>query len=160
MAQFVGTHEGKLDGKNRISVPAAFRPDGERAGTEQLAFRLSHQRPCIEAQSRGAFDRMLASIARLPMLSEERDDFESALIAETALLRVDGEGRVILPGEMLKDAGLAIGAELSIVGKGERFEIWPRAAWKAHVAAARLRVHERRATLDVSGLNTTPQVVS
>lgn len=154
MRRFVGTAESKLDGKNRIQVPVGFRGDAE-----QLAFRLSHQRPCIEAQSAVAFDAILASIARLPILSDERDDMETTMIAETALLRLDGDGRVILPAEMLREAGLTPGTDITIAGKGEKFEIWARAAWKDHVAGAKRRVLDRKQTLDVLGLNTTPQGV-
>jgi len=151
MVQFVGTQDGKLDSKNRIQVPAGFRAEIDRTGTEQLAFRLSHQRPCIEAVTRPAFDAMLAAIARLPLLSTQRDDLESTLIGETALLRVDGEGRVVLPAELLADANLSTGTPLTLVGKGEKFEIWARDAWKAHVSAARRRLADGGVTLDVVG---------
>jgi MraZ protein len=160
MAQFIGTHDGKLDGKNRILVPAAFRAEVERAGGDPVAFRASHQRPCIEAQPRAAFDAIFASIARMPMLSAERDEMESVMLAETHLLRIDGEGRVILPGMMLEDAGLTQGTELAIVGKGDRFEIWAKPAWRAYVAEARKRMLERNATLDVAPLPTTPRSMS
>ena len=158
MGEFVGTCDGKLDSKNRILIPSEFRHEGRNAA-EQLAFRLSFQRPCIEAQSRAAFDAMRASIARLPMLSEERDEMESAIIAETALIRPDSESRLVLPPEMLREAGFTPGTELALVGKGDRFEIWSRAEWQAQRATMRSRVRERGLTLPVQTLSPTPGTV-
>jgi MraZ protein len=148
MSEFVGTVPGKLDSKNRILIPSEFRPEGRNAA-EQIAFRLSYQRPCIEAQSRAAFDELRAAIARMPLLSEERDEMESAIIAETHLIRPDGESRVILPPEMMREAGFTPGTELAFVGKGDRFEIWSRAEWHAQRTAVRQRVRERGLTLPV-----------
>ncbi len=159
MGEFVGTRDGKLDSKNRILIPADFRPEG-RDAAEQLAFRVSFQRPCIEAQSRIAFDALLASIARMPMLSEERDEMESAIIAETALIRPDNESRVVLPPEMLREAGFAPGTELALVGKGDRFEIWSRAGWQAQRASVLNRARERGLTLPAQALPPTPSAVS
>lgn len=148
MSEFVGTCDGKVDTKNRILIPADFRPEGRQAA-EQLAFRLSYQRPCIEAQSRAAFDALRAAIARMPMLSAERDEMESGIIAETHLIRPDGESRVILPPEMMREAGFTPGTELALVGKGDRFEIWSRAEWQAQRSAVRSRLREREITLPV-----------
>lgn len=148
MSEFVGTSDGKVDSKNRILIPADFRPDGRQAA-EQLAFRVSYQRPCVEAQSRAAFDGLRAAIARMPMLSDERDEMESAIIAETHLIRPDGESRVILPPEMMREAGFAPGTELALVGKGDRFEIWNRTEWQAQRTSVRNRVRKRGLTLPV-----------
>jgi len=148
MNEFVGTLPGKVDSKNRILIPADFRPEG-RGAAEQIAFRLSYQRPCIEAQSRASFDELRAAIARMPLLSEERDEMESAIIAETHLIRPDGESRIILPPDMMREAGFTPGTELALVGKGDRFEIWSRTGWDAQRAAVRKNVRERGLTLPV-----------
>jgi len=148
MSEFVGTCDGKVDSKNRILIPVDFRPEGRNAA-EQIAFRLSYQRRCIEAQSRASFDELRAAIARMPLLSEERDEMESAIIAETHLIRPDGESRVILPPEMMREAGFAPGTELALVGKGDRFEIWARSDWQAQRAAVKAKLRERGLTLPV-----------
>ncbi len=158
MTQFVGTHFGKLDRKGRTSVPALFRAELEAAATSHLVLRRSHQHPCIEARSRAAFQRMLDSILSMEHFSEDREDLEAGLVADSTPLRIDGDGRIMLPDELVAEAGL--GENVAFLGKGDRFEIWDADAAKAHVAEAKRRVFEKRLTLPASPLNTTPRAVS
>ncbi|WP_203073809.1 division/cell wall cluster transcriptional repressor MraZ [Falsiroseomonas ponticola] len=157
MTQFVGTHFGKRDAKGRISVPAPFRAELEAAATNQLVFRVSHQHPCIEARSRAVFQQMLDSILRLDHFSEEREALEAGIVADSMMLRIDGEGRLVLPEDMADEVGLK--GDLAFLGKGDRFEIWDAAAARAHVAAAKALVRERRLTIAATPLNTNPKSV-
>jgi MraZ protein len=155
MTQFVGTHFGKLDRKGRISVPAPFRAELEAAATSHLVFRISHQHPCIEARSRAVFQHMLESILALEHFSEDRETLEAGIIADSTMLRIDGEGRLVLPENMVAEIGLT--ENVAFLGKGDRFEIWDAEAAKAHVAEAKARVREKRLTLAAMPLNTTPR---
>jgi MraZ protein len=157
MTQFVGTHFGKLDRKGRISVPAQFRAELEAAATSHLVFRTSHEHPCIEARSRPVFQRMLDSVQALPHFSEEREVLETTLIAGSEMLRIDGDGRLILPESMI--AEVELGDQVAFLGKGDRFEIWNEATARAHVAEAKLRMREKRLTVAASVLPTTPRAV-
>lgn len=158
MTQFVGTHFGKLDRKGRISVPAPFRAELEAAATSHLVFRVSHQHPCIEARSRAVFQHMLESILRLEHFSEDRETLEAGIVADSTMLRLDGDGRLVLPEEMVGEIGLQ--ENIAFLGKGDRFEIWDADAARAHVAEAKQRVREKRLTLAATPLNPTPRGVS
>lgn len=158
MTQFVGTHFGKLDRKGRISVPAIFRAELDAAATNQLVFRISHQHACIEARSRAVFQHMLESILALEHFSEDRDALEAGIIADSIVVRIDGDGRLVLPEEMVSE--LALGENVAFLGKGDRFEIWQEAAARAHVAEAKQRVREKRLTLAATPLSPTPRGVA
>ncbi|WP_270936877.1 division/cell wall cluster transcriptional repressor MraZ [Falsiroseomonas oryzae] len=155
MTQFVGTHFGKVDRKGRISVPASFRQELEAAGVTQIAFRVSHQYPCIEARSRAEFERMVEAIRMLDSYSEEREAWEAGFISVTEILRYDGEGRLVLPAQMVESIGLPEG--IAFLGKSDRFEIWEEAAGRAHVAEAMAQVREKKLRLPSLPLNTTPR---
>jgi MraZ protein len=157
MTQFVGTHFGKLDRKGRISVPAPFRAELEAAATSHLVFRVGHQNPCIEARSRAVFQHMLDSILSLEHFSEDREALEAGIIADSTMLRLDGDGRLVLPEEMVKE--VALDENIAFLGKGDRFEIWDAEKARAHVAEAKARVREKRLTLAAMPLNTTPRAV-
>ncbi|OYW08082.1 MAG: hypothetical protein B7Z53_05310 [Rhodospirillales bacterium 12-71-4] len=162
MTQFVGTHTGKLDRKGRISVPAPFRAELEAAATNQLVFRTSHTHPCIEARSRPVFQKIVYGIQDLPHFSEERELLEATLISGSEMLKLDSEGRLVLPEEMIAECEL--GDQVAFLGKGDRFEIWNEAAARAHIADSKKRVRELRLTVSASGagaspLNTTPRSV-
>jgi MraZ protein len=154
MTQFVGTHFGKLDRKGRIAVPAPFRAELEAAATAHLVFRVSHQNPCIEARSRPVFQQMVESIRRMPHFSEDRETMEAGLIADSAMLRIDGDGRLVLPEDMVN--ALALEENIAFLGKGDRFEIWNADAARAHVAEAKARVRDRKLTLEAMPLHANP----
>ena len=155
MTHFVGTHFGKLDRKGRISVPAPFRAELEAAGVTQIAFRMSHQLPCIEARSRADFERIVDSIRRLDSYSEEREAWEAGFISVTEMLRFDGEGRLVLPEHMIAALGLPEG--VAFLGKSDRFEIWEAEAGRAHVAEQLAAMREKRFRLPALPLNATPR---
>ncbi|MGG5889400.1 division/cell wall cluster transcriptional repressor MraZ [Falsiroseomonas sp. HC035] len=154
----MGTHFGKLDRKGRISVPAQFRAELESAATSHLVFRTSHQHPCIEARSRPVFQHIIESIQGLPHFSEEREVLEATLISGSEMLRIDGDGRLILPPDMISEVEL--GDQVAFLGKGDRFEIWNEDAARAHVAEAKQKMREKRLTVAASVLPTTPRGVS
>lgn len=160
MTQFVGTHFGKLDRKGRISVPASFRAELEAAGVTQIAFRISHQYPCIEARSRAEFERMVSAIRTLDSYSEEREAWEAGFISVTEMLRFDGEGRLVLPEHMVGDVGLPLEGAVAFLGKSDRFEIWEAEAGKAHVAEQRGALRKNGFRLPSLPLNTTPRSVA
>lgn len=158
MTQFVGTHFGKLDRKGRVSVPAPFRAELEAAATNQLVFRVSHQHACIEARSRAVFQHMLDSILRLEHFSEDREALEAGIVADSLMLRIDGEGRLVLPEEMVAEVKLQ--ESIAFLGKGDRFEVWDADAARAHVAEAKQRVRDRRLTLTATPLHPNPRSMS
>ncbi len=72
---------------------------------------------------------------------------EAAFISDCAMLRFDGEGRLVLPADLMAELGVKPGERLIFLGKGKRFEIWEEARGRAHLAEAKARVAERRQTL-------------
>lgn len=160
MTQFLGTHYGKFDAKGRLAVPAPFRSDIEQSGSEQVVFRLSHQRPCIEARTLDVFAELCAAIYRLPHFSEERTDLEETIIAPSIKLRLDSDGRVILPKDMYDELGFKPGDEIAYVGKGDRFEIWLKSEALAAQAAARARAAKNGLTLPAMPRDANPKAVA
>jgi MraZ protein len=167
MTQFLGTHVGKLDKKGRISVPAAFRAALERIGTEDLVLRPSHRLPCIEAWPTPAFNALAEGLDRLDAFSDQHDDMAAALFADAFPARPDAEGRLVLPEELIRHAGLA--EAVAFMGIGKTFQIWEPEAARRRSEEARMRARERGMTLPAragaaSGgatpINTTPGSVA
>ncbi len=147
MADFIGTHQGKLDAKNRVSVPASFRASlkaksacGNIAATAPapLILRPSHKYACLEAWSEQAFDTLSEQLARLAEFSQEHDDLATALYSEAIRLEADKEGRIVLPGELVTHAHLT-DKGVVFMGIGKTFEIWDAAAAERRRTDARQR---------------------
>ncbi len=156
MARFMGTHTNRLDKKGRTSVPAPFRAELARLGTDEIVLRPSHRANCIEAWPMPAFEALAGNMDQFDIFSDAQDDMAAALFADAHPVRPDAEGRISLPEELIAHAG--VGESLSFVGKGRIFEIWEPAAGKRHTEESRARAKERALTMRTasSPLPTNP----
>ena len=134
--RFISTVEGTLDGKGRVCIPASWRKilDAQDTGGVYIC-------PNLEGGSLDGFGQALmdAECERLdamdPLLSALHDDLATHITAESMLLPVDVTGRIRLPDEFIKAAGLT--EKVVFVGLGRKFQIWDAEAY-APVKAKRL----------------------
>lgn len=145
MTQFLGTHKGKLDKKGRISVPSQFRAVLEALGSADIVLFPSFRHPCIEAWPAAAFAALSAGHTRLDVFSDSADNLAAALFATAHPARPDGEGRLVLPEDLVAEAGLA--EAISFVGANQGFQIWDSARAEAHIREARARARDFKLTL-------------
>lgn len=148
----MGTHINRLDAKGRVSIPAPFRAalrPADAAARGRLILRPSHKQLAIEGWPPAAFDALEAPMQRLDVFSDEQDDLAFTLYAEAAEVDPDGDGRIVLPAELISHAGLA--GNVAFVGLGRKFEIWAPAALERRRAEARMRTLARGLTLPGSG---------
>jgi MraZ protein len=139
MDGFVATFVNRLDQKGRVSVPAPFRAVLAREGQEGLYCYPALDRPAIDA---GGAKLQAAIATRLEPFETFSDDYETlstAFYGESRILKIDPDGRVILPEEFRAYAGVADTAVF--VGQGFKFQIWEpeRFAERQREARARLR---------------------
>ena len=145
MALFVGSHLNKIDKKGRVSVPKPFRAALQSVGSQILYLYPLFKVPAIEACDESFMSRLSASLDDLDMFSDEQDDLAAIVLENAHALNFDTEGRVQLPREIAKHAGIA--SEAVFVGRGARFQIWKPAAYEANRAYAFERAKARGATL-------------
>jgi MraZ protein len=123
---FRGTFDYTLDAKNRLTVPAKFRPalsDGGvlAKGTER----------CLSLWTPEAFETYVESfLADMHPLDPRADKLTRYFQASSFDAPLDGAGRVMVPKELLEHAGLT--KDVVVAGVGNRLEIWDRAAWAAY----------------------------
>lgn len=132
---FLSTFEKQIDKKGRVSVPAPFRAVLAAQSFSGIIAYGSFVNPCIEACGMDRLETLNARIEALDPFSEERDAFATAILGGAMQLPFDGEGRVLIPDALLKQANIdGMGV---FVGKGATFEIWSQEAFIAHQAHAR-----------------------
>ncbi len=145
MTQFLGTHKGKLDKKGRISVPAQFRAVLEALGSPDIVLFPSFRHPCIEAWPASTFATISARHGDLDVFSDTADNLAAALFASAHPARPDGEGRIVLPEEIVAEAGLS--EAVSFIGANRCFQIWDTDRAIAHIREARARARDFKLTL-------------
>lgn len=147
MDRFVSTFQNKLDAKGRVSVPAPFRAilerDGYRAGAAGGIYCYpSLDAPALDAGGERLAQKIDGLLGSLPDYSDERDELSLALYGDVQVLAVDGDGRIVIPGELRAHAGLD--AKVAFVGLGDKFQIWNPERFEERRARARAKVHEHR----------------
>lgn len=145
MALFLSTYTNKLDKKGRVSVPAPFRTVLSQGHFHGIVAYASFVNPCIEACSMDRIEQISNSIDTLDPYSEERDAFATTILGGSSQLAFDSEGRVLLPEELINDAG--IDDQVVFVGKGATFEIWNPKRFDLYAGKAREIAKEQRASL-------------
>jgi protein mraZ len=124
---FLGTYEPKLDDKGRVILPARFREDME--GGVVLTRGQEH---CIYAFPAQEFEQMTVELRRAPLSSKQARDYIRVLLSGAYKEVPDKQGRITLPPDLRKYAGLD--RELTVIGAGSRAEIWNSQAWNDYLS--------------------------
>ena len=138
MDRFVSHYTLKLDSKGRVSIPASFRAVLARDGFDGLYCYPALDRPALDAGGNALLKEIETLIDRFPPYSEEREQFSATLYSTSEILKVDGEGRVVLSEPLKSHAGIA--DAVAFAGHGHKFQIWEPARFRAELAEATEKV--------------------
>lgn len=146
MALFVGRHLNKIDKKGRTSVPKPFRASFEGQSFRGMYAYPSFKFPAIAACGEEFMILLSDSLtAETDFFSDDQDDLAAVILENATQLSFDGEGRVILPQDLLDHAGIT--DEALFVGRGREFFIWEPGAYETHSKQAFNRAREAKRTL-------------
>jgi MraZ protein len=148
VAVFLSTYANKVDRKGRVSVPASFRSVLERQASSGLILYPSFKHPCIDGCGDERIQEMVDSIDRLDAFSEEAEDLQT-ILADARQLTIDGDGRIMMPQDLLDYVGVS--DTIMFVGLGKSFQLWQPDAYEAHRTEKRKRARDRGITLPMVG---------
>lgn len=141
---FLSTFEKQLDAKRRIVVPQEFRALVSGPFDGVFCFP-SIEADCLEGGGQPLFQQYRALIEELPFGDPLRSSLEVTVFGGMSRLAFDAAGRITLPEALCEQFGIS--DWVAVVGLGDRFQIWPRAAFQAHRDHQRQVAREGLATL-------------
>jgi MraZ protein len=124
---FLGTHAPKLDDKGRVILPAKFR--AELAAGLVLT---RGQENCLYVFSEAEFAELNDRIRQAPVTSRAARDFLRVFLSGASDETPDAQNRITIPQVLRDYAGLR--RDLTVIGAGNRIEIWDAEAWAAYLA--------------------------
>lgn len=127
MSKFFSNFEKQIDAKGRVSVPAPFRAAVTARDADRIICFPSFVDQAVECYPPDAYMEMLNRISAITETPEAREQLEIAVMTRGIELAFDSEGRIALPERLL--AGAGIEKTLVFAGRGDRFQLWPPAAF-------------------------------
>ncbi len=145
MTLFLSTFTNKLDKKGRISVPASFRAELSDQEFQGLVLFRSNTHACLEGFAWSYMQEIGGRLDDFDLFSSEQDDLATAIFGDAVQLPWDGDGRILLPAELVDFAQL--GENASFVGLGRKFQIWNPEEFSARREKARESVKKKNLTI-------------
>ena len=140
MHGFVSTYTMKLDAKGRVSVPAPYRQVLAADGFEGLYCFPAPDMPALDAGGNRLLSTLESRLDGLTPYSEAHDLLSTAFYGLSEILRIDGDGRIVLTETLKSYAGIS--SQVTFVGQAYKFQIWAPERFADYLAEAREKARE------------------
>ena len=152
MDRFLSNSINNVDKKGRVSIPAPFRALLEKRKETQLYTLHSIDMPTIDA---GGTDLLIAyetRMAELDPLTSEYDDLSFYYHGDSAWMKIDGDGRIVLSDTLREHTGIT--DKVAFVGRGTFFQMWEPQKFANYRREARARILKMKQALVQRNLET------
>ncbi len=121
---FMGEYTHNIDRKGRLIMPAKFREElGERV------YITRGMDGCLTVYPLEEWTSLYKKYSSLPMTNPDARMFMRFFMAKATEVEPDGQGRILIPGSLVKEAALE--KECYIIGVANRVEVWSKERWLA-----------------------------
>jgi MraZ protein len=111
-----------VDEKRRVQIPAKWRPADSGVEFTLILWPKAKEGPCLRVLPPKEMAEMMRDIDAMPNGDPGKVVLKRFIGSESVQVTLDKGGRICLPEEMARAAGIASDAVL--VGLLDRFEIW------------------------------------
>jgi MraZ protein len=125
---FLGRFGHNLDAKGRLAIPAKFR--AALAGGLVVTRGIDR---CLAVYPMAAWEALAGRVSALSISDPDARQLRRMVFAEATDEALDAQGRVVLPPDLRRYAGIE--REAVVVGMNTYIEIWDPARWEALSAA-------------------------
>ena len=131
VSPFTGHRDHRIDGKDRVVIPASFahRIQGDSDG--RLFLVPSNDAPCLEAYPARVYEAM--ATAQIPNRFEGRQDLKRLFFQNAEEVELKGPGRITLPKRFL---AYFPDERVRVAGMNTYLELWDPKAWDERMADA------------------------
>jgi MraZ protein len=124
---FQGETAITVDDKGRMAVPTAYRELVARACGNRLVLTYNpFEKGCLWLYAQGEWERVRDDVMARPNLNRTVRVLQQKLVGSSAVLELDGNGRVSIPPS--HRAAVGIEKKAVLLGMGGKFELWSEQA--------------------------------
>lgn len=129
-----------VDEKRRVQIPAKWRPAKPEVEFTLILWPKAKEGPCLRVLPPKEMAELMRDIDAMPNGDPNKVVLKRFIGSESIQVTVDKSGRICLPEEMARAAGIKDQAIL--VGLLDRFEIWNPDRYEAVKASDAVMAHE------------------
>lgn len=111
-----------VDEKRRVQIPAKWRPEESGMELTVILWPKHQAGNCLRVLPPAEMAQLMADIDAMPNTSPDKVVLKRFIGSESVQVALDKGGRICLPDEMSRKAGIK--DEAMLVGLLDRFEIW------------------------------------
>lgn len=133
MINLIGTYECKSDVKGRIMLPSALKKQLAAVMQDGFVIKRSVFNNCLEMYPMKEWNIMAAQVNQLNRFIKKNIDFIRSYMSGLKVVAVDGNGRILVPKNLIVFAG--IGKEIVLTASVNVIEIWDKEQYEETVKA-------------------------
>jgi MraZ protein len=129
-----------VDEKRRVQIPAKWRPSKSGVEFTLVLWPKSKEGPCLRVLPPQEMAELMRDIDAMPNSDPNKVVLKRFIGSESEQVTVDKSGRICIPENMAKSAGIS--SEAVLVGLLDRFEIWNPERYQRVRASDAVMAHE------------------
>ncbi len=134
MVNLIGTYECKVDAKGRLMVPSALKKQLIPMLQEGFVLKRSVFQPCLELYPMAEWNVLMQKINGLNRFKKKNNDFIRRFTAGVKTVEVDGNGRLLIPKDLVSFAG--INNDIVLSSAINIIEIWDKDKYENTIDAS------------------------
>jgi MraZ protein len=129
-----------VDAKRRIQIPAKWRPAKSGIELTLILWPKDKAGPCLRVLPPEEMAQLMSVIDAMPNGDPNKVVLKRFIGSESVQVALDKAGRICLPEEMAREAGIT--KQAMLVGLLDRFEIWNPQSYEKVKASDAVLAHE------------------
>ena len=131
MLNVLGTYEAKVDPKGRFMLPAPYKTQLGEEAQKGFVIKRSIFKKCLELFTMEQWNQESAMVSKLNMFKKRNAEFVTKFMAGVKPVELDGNGRLLLPKDLLNYGGIS--KQIVLTSVVNRIEIWDKEAYESAV---------------------------
>ena len=132
---FKGITNIRLDTKGRLTMPTKYRPIIHEQSNSKMVITIDSEEKCLLLYPSTSWKKIQQKINDLPSFNKNARRIQRLLIGHAEDLDLDGNGRILLSKPLRSFAEMT--KQVTMIGQGEKFEIWSNDIWEKRVTTWR-----------------------
>ena len=127
-----GFNTVSLDQKGRLAIPAKYRASFIQKNETQIVITKDPQYPSLKIYPKSQWLEISSKLESLQGLDPIVRNLQWTILGNASVTEFDPNGRmlVLIPSELRKYAELLNEKQISLIGMGNKFEIWNVSNWE------------------------------